>query len=130
MPQVYTLGYAAPGSEERLLQLMSDVSMVLVDIRLCARSRWYHQWTKRRLQERFGERYVHVPELGNVNYRQRGQPVMLRDAEAGLQRVRDLLGAGYSVVLLCACVRYDRCHRSLVAERLVASGVASLVGEG
>jgi uncharacterized protein (DUF488 family) len=129
MPQIYTLGYAAASSEGRLVQLMSDEAMVLVDIRLCARSRWYHQWAKRQLQQQWGTRYVHVPQLGNVNYRQRGQPIALRDAEAGLQVVTDLLKAGYSVVLLCACLRYERCHRKLVAEQLAASSGVVLVGE-
>ncbi|WP_040443999.1 hypothetical protein [Ktedonobacter racemifer] len=41
--QVYLLGYAAPGAAEQVEQWMADASVVLVDIRLAARSRWLRQ---------------------------------------------------------------------------------------
>src|SRR5438874_958257 len=100
--QVYTLGYAADGAAEQLEQLMADPTMLLIDIRLKARSRWMHQWTKKQLTLRWGGRYIHVPQLGNVNYKDRSLPVELENPEEGIPIVQSYLQS-YDMVLLCAC---------------------------
>jgi uncharacterized protein (DUF488 family) len=120
--QVHTLGYAVDGVAEQLEQLMADPAMLLIDIRLQARSRWMHQWTKKQLMLRWGGRYIHVPQLGNVNYKDRSLPIALANSEEGLSIVQSYLQSGYSVVLLCACMRYEMCHRRVVAELLAAQG--------
>lgn len=122
--QVYTLGYAADGAGGQLEQLMADPMMLLVDVRKEARSRWLHQWTKKQLTLRWGGRYVHVPQLGNVNYRDRNLPIELANPGEGIPLVQSYLQNGYSVVLLCACMRYETCHRRVVAELLVAQGTS------
>ncbi len=124
---LYTLGYAAPGAHEQLDVLMEDPSMLLVDIRFAARSRWYRDWHKGRLVERWGPRYLHERRLGNVNYQHRRKPIELLDAEGGVAAVVELLRQGYSVLLLCACTDYQRCHRRLVAE-MVAERLAQMEG--
>ena len=118
--RVYLLGYAAPGAAEQLERWMADASVVLVDIRLAARSRWMREWNKGQLVKRWGDRYVHEPRLGNLNYRDRSQPIEIRDLSGGLATVTDLLDQGRSVVLLCACADASRCHRRVVAETLAS----------
>ena len=123
--KVYTIGYAADGSVQLLEQVMSDPAMLLIDIRLVPRSRWFVQWNKKQLVQRWGNRYRHERRFGNLNYKNRRKPIELRDAAGGIAFLVELLQAGYSVVLLCACVQYDACHRKLVAD-LVAQYLASV----
>jgi uncharacterized protein (DUF488 family) len=126
--QVYTLGYAVAGAAEQLERLMADPTMLLVDVRKEARSRWLHQWTKKQLTLRWGGRYIHLPQLGNVNYKDRNLPIVLANPDEGIPVVQSYLQAGYSVVLLCACMRYETCHRRVVAELLEAQSAAATEG--
>ncbi|EFH89347.1 DUF488 domain-containing protein [Ktedonobacter racemifer] len=118
--RVYLLGYAAPGAAGQLEQWMADTSVVLVDIRLAARSRWMREWNKGWLVKRWGDRYVHESRLGNVNYQDRRQPIAICDLPGGLAVVTDLLSQDRSVVLLCACADESLCHRRVVAEALAS----------
>ncbi len=122
--QVYTLGYAVPGAMEQVEQVMSDPSMLLVDIRYAARSRWYPAWNKKALQSRWGVRYTHEQRLGNVNYKEREKPIQLLDPDKSLEGAVLLLRQGYSLLLLCACADYETCHRKVVAQ-LIAERMAA-----
>ncbi len=64
--KIIPFGYAS-GGIALLDQLMRERSAYLVDIRLSPRSRW-QIFNKEALQSRFRSRYMHMPELGNVNY--------------------------------------------------------------
>jgi uncharacterized protein (DUF488 family) len=119
--QLHTLGYAAPDAEQQLATLMADPSILLVDIRYNPRSRWRPQWNKKALQAAWGDRYRHVQALGNVNYRLPDAPIQLLDADAGIQWAGETLQAGYSLILLCACRDYERCHRKTVKELIEAA---------
>jgi hypothetical protein len=118
------VGTAAPGAAELIEQLMrSDTSVLLIDIRYAARSRWLPQWNTSRLLARWGSRYTHERELGNANYRERGKPVKLVNPEPAVAGAVDLLTKGYSLVLLCGCDGEQMaCHcrlvLSLIEERL------------
>ncbi len=116
---VYTLGYVERGAKERLERLCERYRVKVVDVRLSPRSRFLSDWRQGALQKRLGERYVHVPELGNVNYRDRSLPIEIADFEKGSAIVLDLLYQGWSVCLLCACSDVWSCHRLVVARKLV-----------
>jgi uncharacterized protein (DUF488 family) len=116
---IYTVGYAAADAVRDLEGLMADPAVLLIDIRLAARSQWFPQWTKKRLRLKWGDRYRHMPALGNVNYRDHRAPIELADPATGLAAVQGLLADGWSVVLLCACANYERCHRKLVVDLLL-----------
>lgn len=112
---VYTLGYLQRGSMERLRKLVAD-DVTVIDIRLSPRSAW-PQWSRKQLAERFGSRYLHVPELGNVNYRSSSLPVQLASEFDGLWSVLFwVVNKGCDVCLLCACVDVAVCHRRVVAD--------------
>jgi uncharacterized protein (DUF488 family) len=128
--KVYTIGYAAADSMQMLEQVMSDPAMLLVDIRLVPRSRWFPQWNKKQLIQRWSKRYRHERRLGNLNYKNKRKPIELVDAAGGLAFLVELLQAGYSIVLLCACVQYDACHRKLVADLLAQSLAQMGTNEG
>ena len=117
---LYTLGYATPGAASELDEAMQDESVLLIDIRLRASSRWWPVWNKKQLRERWIGRYTHEKRLGNVNYRERSLPVVLHGphVEQAIEGAVVLLRQGYSLVLLCACKNYDSCHRKVVAEMI------------
>lgn len=118
---LYTLGYAAPDAVAQLEQLMREPLMLLVDVRISPRSRWWPQWTKHALRATWGTRYSHEKRLGNLNYRDHTQPVVLcgPHPEQAIAGAVTLLQQGYSLVLLCACRHEETCHRSLVAQLIL-----------
>ena len=120
---VVCVGMAAPLASELVEQLMGDMSVLLIDIRYAARSRWFPQWNKSALCTRWGTRYSHERGLGNAKYRDRDKPVMLVNPEPAVVGAVDLLTKGYSLVLLCACDgELTACHCRevvrLIEERL------------
>jgi len=68
-----------------------------------------------RLQQYFGDGYLHVGELGNVNIR----AVLFRSLIL-LRELRDCADVitSKSVVLLCVCYAARKCHRNEVANIL------------
>jgi hypothetical protein len=121
---VACVGTAAPGAAKLIEQVMlPDNSVLLIDIRYAARSRWVPQWNKSRLLARWGARYTHERGLSNANYREVGKLVKLVNPEPALAGAVDLLTKGYSLVLMCACDGEQMaCHcrlvLSLIEERV------------
>lgn len=126
MTTIYTAGYASPQGQERVEVFMRGrltvgvpaSKIMLVDTRLRPVSPFRPQWCKRGLTQVYGDRYVSVPDLGNLNYRDRRLPIMLRNAAAGLAQVLALIDRGCVVCLLCACAQVETCHRRVVADLL------------
>ncbi len=123
--ELYCIGTAAPSAVEDVEQLMWLPTMLIIDIRYAARSRWRPQWNKSALIARWGSRYTHERGLSNANYRDNGKPIVLVAPDSSVNGAADLLWKGYSLLLLCAC-RGDNemCHCrlvvSLITERFVA----------
>lgn len=109
---LYTLGYSK-AKAEHLHAYAQKHDLTVVDVRLSPRSR-VAEWNGGRLKALLGARYVHVPALGNINYKSDG-PITLADPEAGIKTVAALLERG-PVVLLCACADVTTCHRRVAAE--------------
>src|SRR6266487_412452 len=117
--QVYLIGTAASSAETMIEQLMEDSSMLLIDIRYAARSRWFPWCNKRRLLARWSPRYTHERGLSNRNYKHPGLPVELVAPEQSIAGAVDLLRKGLSLCLLCACRGDDEaCHCRYVIARL------------
>jgi len=110
---LYTVGYTGHTPTTIKAQVV-QLKAHLLDIRYSPDSR-HARWHKHHLAELFGDVYHHVPELGNVNYKN-GGPVTLANYEAGFAQVTRLLPQ--PIVLMCACKVYNRCHRKIVADRL------------
>jgi uncharacterized protein (DUF488 family) len=117
---IVSFGYANPGSYSRLYRLMAIKSTFIADIRLAPQSKYHPFFNQSSLKTRFGRNYIHIPELGNLNYKpeDREKGVKLRDSERGLARLIRGLEQGYTLVLLCACRNYEQCHRKTVIELL------------
>lgn len=120
-----TLGYHEPDALSQLQEFMSNPKTQLIDIRYRARAPWSHIWTKKALEAAYGERYVHVRELGNVNYQDPHLPIQLFNPGKVIAHYVSLLKSGISLVLLCACQDYEHCHRKTVSEILTLARVTS-----
>lgn len=114
---LYTLGYT--GVPIAALQDgLEELDALLVDIRYSPFSR-APMWQKRSMRGRFGDwptgRYLHLPSLGNVNYKTPEKGIQIKDMDAGLEVVQAVLRKK-PVILLCACPDPAHCHRRTVAE--------------
>ncbi len=119
--EVYRVGTAAPSAVEDVEQLMLVPTMLLIDIRYAARSRWRPHWNKSALQVRWGSRYTHERGLANANYKDNGKPFALVAPDSSVEGAADLLWKGYSLLLLCACRENDEtCHCQSVASLITA----------
>lgn len=123
LQSLYTFGYSGK-QPDALLALTEQLdaipygirSVIVADIRFSPRSR-IPQWNGGRLAKLLGDRYHHLPALGNRNYK--GGPVEIVDLEAGVAQVADLL-VHQPVILLCVCADIQHCHRRLAAEAILA----------
>ena len=119
--RVFTFGYQGH-DRAALIPFLWENDGVLVDVRLSPGSR-NPEWSNGQLVRDLGDRYVHVPSLGNVNFRS-GGPIQLRDPEAGIRAVEKLAAKHGVVVVMCTCADYCTCHRRQVAELLRERGMA------
>jgi hypothetical protein len=115
--KVYPIGYSAPGASMSLETLMQDEQTILVDIRFSVKSMRKPAWSGSALRERYGNRYLWIQELGNVNYYSGGD-IKLHRPEKGIERLMMGLQKGYNLILLCTCNEYETCHRKKVVELL------------
>ena len=113
--KIYTMGYSGR-SVVSILKFLEQVNGVAVDVRMVARS-YVSSYSGSAFAKALGPRYRHVQEFGNVNYKS-GGPIKVLDLAAGAGKLVELLASGNSIVLMCACVQPDECHRTVVAEYL------------
>ncbi|MGH2478078.1 MAG: DUF488 family protein, N3 subclade [Ktedonobacteraceae bacterium] len=118
---ISTIGYTEPSAQERIDAFLAQdrARHILLDIRYRPYSRWRPAFNHQALYERYGVQYAHEQALGNVNYQ--GGPIALLDAAKGVELVLNLLRNGNTVMLLCACKDYERCHRKVVYELIIAA---------
>lgn len=110
---IYTLGYT--GVKVDKLHVWAQAHhATIVDVRISPRSR-NPVWNKGRLSEALGATYVHLPELGNVNYK--GGPIQLKAPQVGTQKAQMLLQKG-AILLMCVCKDWETCHRNTAAALL------------
>jgi activating signal cointegrator 1 len=114
MTTIYTAGYAG-WAPAQLKATVDELGATLLDIRYSPVSR-RPEWTREALRTLLGARYAHVPALGNRNYRA-GGPIALAAPERALPTVAKALARG-PVILLCACMHAEECHRTDAAAYL------------
>lgn len=120
--RLQTIGYTEPDAQARIdAFLAQDENAALIDIRLSPRSRWQTAFNKAALEARYPTQYLHVQELGNLNYKDRTRGIDLLDAPSGTRQLLYLIEHGRSLMLLCACKDYESCHRKVVYELLLAA---------
>jgi uncharacterized protein (DUF488 family) len=136
---VWTIGHSTHTFEAfvRLLA-MHDISL-LADIRTVPKSRRHPHFIAEALARSLpgrGVTYVELPRLGgwrratpdspndawrNLSFRGYADYAMSNDFDEGLAQLREL-AAAQSTAMMCAEALWWRCHRRLVADRLVLAG--------
>ena len=118
-PPVYTLGYSGR-TPQQIEALVESLDATLFDVRFSPRSR-LPQWCAKQLRSLLGDRYHHVREFGNANYKSAG-PVELVDFAAGAAAIITWGSIYRSVILMCVCSDPAQCHRTVIAGLLRANG--------
>jgi uncharacterized protein (DUF488 family) len=146
---IYTVGHSTRSLDELVDLLLSFDVSTLADIRTIPRSRHNPQFNADALPaalEPRGIRYAHLSRLGglrraradsvntawrNASFRGFADYMQTEDFEAGLAELGELASEG-TIALMCAESVPWRCHRSLVADALVARGacVEHITGVG
>lgn len=146
---LFTVGHSTRSLDELVGLLREPGIALLADVRTAPGSRRMPHFRKAALAAalpELGIAYLHLPELGglrrpkpdspNAGWRNdgfRGFADHMASAEfaAGLERLIEL-GRDRAVAVMCAEAVPWRCHRSLIADALVARGleVRHLLGPG
>ncbi len=139
--RIYALGHSTR-TQAQLVDLLRHFGVTTAaDIRTVPRSRRNPQFNREELElalPREGIRYVHLPRLGglrrglgpaspntawrNASFRGFADYMLGEEFEHGLQELLALANAG-PVAMMCAEAVPWRCHRSLVADALLARGI-------
>jgi uncharacterized protein (DUF488 family) len=146
--RVYTIGHSTRTLEEFVDALRSFGVRTLVDIRTVPRSRRVPQFNRESLARTLPEhgiRYVHVPALGglrrpraestntawrNASFRGFADYMQTPEFAAAIESLRRLAREDGPAAIMCAEAVPWRCHRSLVADALLAhgDGVTDIMG--
>jgi uncharacterized protein (DUF488 family) len=113
MNKIYTIGYTSTTPEE-LIELVSSLESILVDIRISPYSKDY-RWRQKSLQQYFNDKYLHIKEFGNANYKIGS--IKISNPHLGIIKITPTI-KNQSVILLCACYDYEKCHRKQVSSLL------------
>ncbi|MBI3846673.1 MAG: DUF488 domain-containing protein [Planctomycetes bacterium] len=142
-PTAYSIGHSTRTAEEFLEILRAHGIRQLADIRTIPRSRRVPQFNSEALRETLaaaGIAYIHLPALGGLRKPRPDSPNtgwrnesfrgyadhMASDAFArGLDALLDLAAAAPTAMMCAEAVPW-RCHRSLVADALLARGWRTL----
>jgi uncharacterized protein (DUF488 family) len=132
--RVHTIGHSTRSFEELVAALQGFGIVTLADVRTIPRSRRHPQFEKVNLERTLPMRYVHLPSLGglrkprpdspnaawrNESFRGYADHMQTAAFEAGLD---ELHAFASPVAIMCAEAVPWRCHRSLIADVLVARG--------
>jgi hypothetical protein len=140
-PLVFTIGHSTRPIEEFVGLLRQHGVQRLVDIRTIPRSRHNPQFNSHALARSLrGEHigYAHLKELGglrhprpdsanlgwrNASFRGYADYMQTQEFEQAVQRLLQMCGEARCAVMCAEAVPW-RCHRSLLADALVARGMA------
>ncbi len=138
--RIYTIGHSTRSGAEFIAMLVGHAVDTLGDIRTVPRSRHNPQFEAGALAGSLadaGIAYVHIPELGGLRHARKDSPnggwhnasfrgyadYMQTEAFASaLEKVIER-ASRECVALMCAEGNPFRCHRSLVADALLARGI-------
>ncbi len=142
-PDIYTIGHSTRPLDEFIDALKAFVVHRLMDVRTVPRSRHVPRFNLESLSRSLpaaGIEYLHLPELGgwrkpmpqspnlawrNERFRGYADYMLSVEFEAALQKLVSLAGERSSAIMCAEAVPY-RCHRSLIADALIARGLRAV----
>ena len=137
--KIWTVGHSTHRLDAFVALLTAHKITLLVDIRTVPKSRRHPHFNTDALAQSLpdhGIAYVHLPRLGgwrraavdspnggwrNASFRGYADYAMGEEFAKGLAQLREL-AATQPVVMMCSEALWWRCHRRLVADRLVLAG--------
>lgn len=145
---IWSIGHSTQSFDEFVARLRAADIEVVADVRTVPKSRrhpHFHTDSLAAALPREAVTYRHLPRLGgwrraaadspnagwrNVSFRGYADYAMTDDFGAGLAEL-EALGATGRTAMMCSEVLWWRCHRRLVADRLLVAGheVRHLVGD-
>ncbi len=117
-PCVCTTGFADKDFAE-LPNLLDFLDAVLIDIRFAPTTAKQIQWRKDYLRLLLKDRYLHVPHLGNRISKGSGTD-LIQNLNLGIRIITELRA---NLLLICECLRFEDCHRSLISQKLKEQGI-------
>lgn len=109
--KIYTTGYTGKDVND-LKPMLKALDAMLIDIRFAPFSQVMH-WRKVYLKSLLGEKYRHIPNLGNRTYKE--NKITIQNLKLGVETILHL---PFNIVLMCACEKTENCHRRLIVEEL------------
>ncbi len=146
---LFTIGHSTHSLDHVVQLLRKNGVTLLLDVRAVPGSRRMPDFAEAHLATELPDRgigYAHVPELGgrrkarldspntgwrSASFRGYADHMQTPEFEAGLERLLEL-SRGLVAAMMCAEAVPWRCHRSLIADALVARGqeVREIIGPG
>jgi uncharacterized protein (DUF488 family) len=141
--KLYTIGHSTRSLEEFLGLLKREGATHLVDVRAFPTSKRHPHFSRPNLETAMidtGGRYSHLPSLGgrrrgrrdshntkwrNASFRAFADYMETREFNEALDDLLNLAGLEPTVIMCAEAVPW-RCHRSLIADAVVARGVPVL----
>ena len=138
-PTVWTIGHSTRAGVDFIRILKAHLIGTLVDVRSFPGSRRYPQFNSSELSEALtteGIAYHHLPALGgrrlpmpnsrntawqNPSFRAYADHMETAEYQEGIEKLHELALKSRTTVM-CAEALWWRCHRSLIADYLKASG--------
>ena len=97
-----------------LKDFCDNKDIIIIDIRYSPYSKMRIFWNKDYLSGVFKDKYIHIKELGNMNYK--GKEIKINDLDTGLSKIKSFISK--DVILLCSCKDYNKCHRKIISEEI------------
>ena len=139
--RIWTIGHSTRRIDEFISLLKGNEIKLLVDVRAFPSSKRYPQFNKEVLAESLnaqGIRSEHFPELGgkrkpnsdsrntawrNASFRAYADYMETEEFRKGIEQLLRVAGEAGPTAIMCAEAVWWRCHRSLIADYLKASGI-------
>src|SRR5579859_2273930 len=117
-----TFGYATKDARETLDGALEvNTKALLIDTRHIPWCGWSKVWQRPSLEEYYGKRYLWRGDwLGNIHHDNPHSPIQLANEEKGIAWLISWLDRGKTLILLCACARYETCHRKVIYDKVQA----------
>lgn len=112
---LYTAGYTGLKPSDLLVAALA-LDAKLVDVRISPYSRVPY-WIGTAMRGAWGDRYQHIRELGNKNYKNPSEGILLVDPDEGTLKLASIL-KHQPAIILCACEDHHTCHRSTAAHEM------------
>lgn len=140
MPHIFTIGHSTRPIDQFLSLLKENGVARLIDIRTIPRSRFNPQFNQKSLSEsapQAGIEYIHLEELGGLRHPRKDSPnkewkndgfrgfadyMQTPEFNTAIVKLIDLASQKTTSIMCAEAVPW-RCHRSLIADALLARGI-------